>query len=312
MTFEAPSELMSDAERDRTLDEIAGLGVTRVRALVYWRDFSAKPRADKAPGFDLSDPTATRPGRGTCSTGSSPPPARAGWSSAHAHRAGPRLGDEQAQRRHHAAQRQAVRPLGHRGRPPGGRERRPVVAHERAQPPGLPRPAVQRGQAGVAADLPRSLRRGGEGHPRRARGRRDKVLFGETAPIGNSNVVEPMVFPPPRALPLLELRAQQGLPQAAHGGLRPSRLRSHGQPVLPLGGSQRGLDRFAGPALEGARQGREGRRHQEGPADLPHGVRRAELPGPQQRRAAAQAGGVPRDLRAHRLREPARRRSPST
>jgi hypothetical protein len=54
MTFEAPDELMSDAERDVTLREIQSMGVTRVRAL----DFTAKPRSTKAPKFDLRDPDA--------------------------------------------------------------------------------------------------------------------------------------------------------------------------------------------------------------------------------------------------------------
>jgi len=35
MTFEAPDELMSDADRFDTLREIQSMGVTRVRALVY-------------------------------------------------------------------------------------------------------------------------------------------------------------------------------------------------------------------------------------------------------------------------------------
>jgi len=58
MTFEAPDELYDDGVRDQTLREIRSTGVTRVRALVYWRNFTAKPRSSKAPKFDLRDPGA--------------------------------------------------------------------------------------------------------------------------------------------------------------------------------------------------------------------------------------------------------------
>ena len=58
MTFEAPREVLKDSTRDRTLDEIKSLGVTRVRQLVYWRDFTAKPGSSRVPGFDMRDPDA--------------------------------------------------------------------------------------------------------------------------------------------------------------------------------------------------------------------------------------------------------------
>ena len=38
MTFEAPAELLLDGAREQTLDEIQGLGVSQVRALVIWND----------------------------------------------------------------------------------------------------------------------------------------------------------------------------------------------------------------------------------------------------------------------------------
>jgi hypothetical protein len=58
MTFEAPGELMRDSDREATLDEIQGFGVRRVRALVYWREFSARPTWKKPPSFDTADPDA--------------------------------------------------------------------------------------------------------------------------------------------------------------------------------------------------------------------------------------------------------------
>ena len=36
VAFEAPRELLSWDDRDRTLDEIRDFGVTQVRQLVYW------------------------------------------------------------------------------------------------------------------------------------------------------------------------------------------------------------------------------------------------------------------------------------
>jgi hypothetical protein len=58
MTFEAPGELLRDSDREATLDEIQGFGVSRVRALVYWRDFTARPTSKKQPTFDTADPDA--------------------------------------------------------------------------------------------------------------------------------------------------------------------------------------------------------------------------------------------------------------
>jgi hypothetical protein len=58
MTFEAPSELLDDSQREATLDEIQSFGVNRVRALVYWVDFSARPNSKRRPSFDRADHTA--------------------------------------------------------------------------------------------------------------------------------------------------------------------------------------------------------------------------------------------------------------
>src|SRR6476660_3664807 len=40
MTFEAPTELLDDGQRDQTLDEIRGFGVDRIRQLVYWNSYA--------------------------------------------------------------------------------------------------------------------------------------------------------------------------------------------------------------------------------------------------------------------------------
>src|SRR4051812_41521548 len=59
VTFEAPRELLSASTRDATLDQIASIGITRVRQLVYWRDFAPSPDAKTKPaGFDATNPDA--------------------------------------------------------------------------------------------------------------------------------------------------------------------------------------------------------------------------------------------------------------
>lgn len=59
VTFEAPRELLSGSTRAATLDQIQNFGVTRVRQLVYWRDFAPEPDSKTKPaGFDASNPAA--------------------------------------------------------------------------------------------------------------------------------------------------------------------------------------------------------------------------------------------------------------
>src|SRR5688572_25824934 len=57
VAFEAPRELLSFRDRDRTLDEIRDFGVTQVRQLVYWKDFAPRPNSKRKPrGFHAADP----------------------------------------------------------------------------------------------------------------------------------------------------------------------------------------------------------------------------------------------------------------
>jgi hypothetical protein len=58
MTFEAPGQLLDSASRDRTLDEIRGFGVDRVRQLVYWQSFAPSPNSRRKPRFDAANPDA--------------------------------------------------------------------------------------------------------------------------------------------------------------------------------------------------------------------------------------------------------------
>ena len=77
MTFEAPAELLDDRTRDRTLQEIQDLGVKRIRALVYWSEFTARSTSTRRRASTCATPTPTRRTPGACSTGSSPRPGRA-------------------------------------------------------------------------------------------------------------------------------------------------------------------------------------------------------------------------------------------
>src|SRR4051812_36550406 len=61
VTFEAPRELLSASTRAATLDQITSFGVTRVRQLVYWRDYAPSPDSKVKPNFDASDPNAYPP-----------------------------------------------------------------------------------------------------------------------------------------------------------------------------------------------------------------------------------------------------------
>jgi hypothetical protein len=58
VTFEAPRELLSASTREATLNQITSFGVTRVRQLVYWRDYAPDADSKTKPNFDASDPNA--------------------------------------------------------------------------------------------------------------------------------------------------------------------------------------------------------------------------------------------------------------
>ena len=195
MTFEAPGELLDDSKREATLDEIQSFGVDRVRALVYWRDFSARPNSKRRPRFDRANPDAYRPGT---------------WG---------RLDRliESTQRRGIEVQLTLTGPVptwatatrrGHLHRPNAREFGRWVKAVARRygdrvnlwsiwNEPNHPeflrpqyrqrRPASPR----IYRKLYRAAERALHGVPG---GSGDVVLFGETAPIGNANLVSPLGF----------------------------------------------------------------------------------------------------------------------
>jgi hypothetical protein len=196
MTFEAPFELLDDSQRERTLDEIQAFGVTRVRALVFWREFTARPNSKRKPRFNRAFHT-----RYPAST----------WG---------RLDRlvESAMRRGIELQLTLTGPVptwatkrkrGHLNTPSArefGRWAKAVARRygdrvdlwsiwNEPNHPEFLRPQYGKGRAPRSPVIYRRLYQAGEkaihGVPG---GARDKVLFGETAPIGNQNLVSPLGF----------------------------------------------------------------------------------------------------------------------
>ena len=58
LIFDAPRDLLNDAERPRALQELQGLGVRTLRVLVYWKDVAPDAESANRPGADLSDPAS--------------------------------------------------------------------------------------------------------------------------------------------------------------------------------------------------------------------------------------------------------------
>jgi hypothetical protein len=196
MTFEAPFELLDDSQRERTLDEIQAFGVTRVRALVFWRDFTARANSRRKPRFNRAHHTAYP---------------RSTWG---------RLDRlvESAQRRGVELQVTLTGPVptwatkrkrGHLNTPSAREFGRWATAVARRygdrvdlwsiwnEPnhPEFLKPQYGKGRSPKSPGIYRRLYIAAEkaihGAPG---GSRDKVLFGETAPIGNQNLVSPLGF----------------------------------------------------------------------------------------------------------------------
>ena len=135
-----------------------------------------------------------------------------------------------------------------------------------------------------------------------------QVLIGETSPRGTGKVVAPLHVPARHALPGRELPQAGRLRRAARRRLRPPRLHDGVGPAVQAQGAQRRDDR---------RHRRGSSRRSTGPREA--GAIPAKLPihltefgiqshaGPDPGRQPRQAGRLPRDRRAPRLPEPARR-----
>jgi hypothetical protein len=195
MTFEAPSELLLDGAREPTLDEIQGFGVSQVRALVYWKEFTARATSKRPPKFDTADADAYPAGT---------------WDALD------HLVDS-IQRRSMTVQLTLTGPVpkwatkrrkGHVSDPSAkwfGRWARAVARRygdrvdlwsiwNEPNHPEFLGPQYKDGKPHTPR-LYRQLYAAGESAIHGvAGGSKDKVLFGETAPIGNQNVVSPLGF----------------------------------------------------------------------------------------------------------------------
>jgi Cellulase (glycosyl hydrolase family 5) len=195
MTFEAPAELLLDGAREQALDEIQGFGVGHVRALVYWRQFSANPKSRSKPRFDTADPNAYPPGtwdaldhlvdsiqrrRMTIQlTLTGPVPT---WAT---------------KKRRGSIKDPSAKWFGRWARAVARRYGNRVNMWSIWNEPNHPEflgPQYKRGKPHTPR-LYRGLYAAGESAIHGAPGgSKDKVLFGETAPIGNQNVVSPIAF----------------------------------------------------------------------------------------------------------------------
>jgi hypothetical protein len=195
MSFEAPRELLSDATRAATLDEIKRFGVSDVRQLVYWRDFAPRPNRRTKPRFDAADPDdypphpwapldnlladAERRDIDVALTLTGPVPR---WATkgkkGHLREPSAKLFGQFAT---------AV------GRRYGERVSTWSIWNEPNQPQFL-MPQYRKGKP-ASPRLYRALYRAAHrGIRRPAANRKDTILIGETSPRGNDNVVHPLAF----------------------------------------------------------------------------------------------------------------------
>jgi hypothetical protein len=195
MSFEAPTQLLDDTQRDVTLRQIRTFGVTYVRQIVYWRSFAPRPRAKRKPRFDARNPGAYPAGTWTqldrlvqaarergvklFFTLSGPVPR---WAT---------------KSKKNQVDRPNARQFGHWATAVGRRYGADIglwsIWNEPNHPDFLGPQYVD--DRPYSPKLYRSLYRAGYKALRRIdSNRRDKILIGETAPRGNDNVVFPLAF----------------------------------------------------------------------------------------------------------------------
>jgi len=196
MTFEAPSELLSDDDRDRTLDEVKALGVDRVRVLMYWSSIAPEEDAREKPAFDATDPGAY-PASGWGRYDNLMQAARARGIEVYVTLTGP--APRWATRGGRDA-RGLVRPSAREfeafataaGRRYGEQVAIWSIWNEPNQPQFL-RPQFSKGKA-ASPRIYRALYQGAQRGLKASGNGDDTILLGETSPRGNSRVVAPLAF----------------------------------------------------------------------------------------------------------------------
>jgi hypothetical protein len=191
MTFEAPRDLLDPATRGTAMDEISSLGARSLRVIVYWRDVAPNATGRKKPSADLSDPAsydwgkydpllsaAAERGWPVILTVSGPVPRWATEARRNQY-AKPRPGEFQTFMT-------AI------GRKYGEQIGTWSIWNEPNHPDYL-RPQYRKGKP-VSGTLYRELFLAGWRGLRASGNASDKVLMGETAPIGTSRVVPPLTF----------------------------------------------------------------------------------------------------------------------
>lgn len=190
--FEAPSELLSDAQREQTLDEISALGVDTVRVLLYWNRVAPAAQDRARPAFDAADPAGydwgaydrlmaatARRDMSVLVTITGPGPV---WATEGRRDQLTRPIPREFERFAEAA-----------GRRYGGQVRTWSVWNEPNHPAFL-MPQYARGKRPVSPGIYRRLFAAADRGLRRAGQARDTLLLGETAPRGTGKVVAPLTF----------------------------------------------------------------------------------------------------------------------
>ena len=197
VAFEAPRELLSYEDRDRTLDEIRDFGVTDIRQLVYWRDFAPRPKSKRKPRgrFRASDP-ATYPADNWTRLDLLIQGAEARGMDVHLTLTGP-VPKWATKRRRDTVTR--PRPKEFKawatavGRRYGEAVKTWSIWNEPNQPQFL-KPQYRKGRPYSPGLYRRLYQVGVRGLKKTAANRGDTYLLGETSPRGNSKVVFPLDF----------------------------------------------------------------------------------------------------------------------
>lgn len=192
VTIEAPRDLLNPATRPAALDEIQSLGVDRLRVILTWKSVAPDPDKSSMPNFEPSDPAGyawgeyerllaetTRRGMSVLMTVSGPVPK---WATK-----AKRDNITRPSPNAYAAFMTAV------GRQFGSRVDTWAIWNEPNHPQFL-RPQYAKGGRAVSPGIYRQLYWAGRRGLEKAGEGDDTILFGETSPRGNRNVVAPLRF----------------------------------------------------------------------------------------------------------------------